>query len=239
MGTWVVDYGGGERDEEIANLVAKAQAGWVDIAVVGNEEISGGRETVPSMIALVQRVQADLDAVGKGNIPVTIAEPFELLFDRDGTPRYPDLIAAVDEVLFVNMHPFHDPFDEGISIDNAVVTLADWYDGATSHVPGKAIVVSETGWPSDWNVTDKPPGWPAVPSCENAARYLAECLAWAGSSDVDVFYFGAFDENWKGPELFEKRWGVWYADGSLKIPEPCSLGLLAIGTVGLLSRRRP
>ena len=58
----------------------------------------------------------------------------------------------------------------------------------------------------------------AVPSEENALRYLLATLEWTAEAGIDLFYFAAFDEAWKaGPEGDRGvTWGLWDQDGKPK-----------------------
>ncbi len=155
MGAWIAD----DRQAELDNLVLKTQAGWVDIAVVGNEEICARRETDLSLAQLVRDVQARLDNLDMGHIPVTTAEPFNTLFELDGTPRQPQLIAQVD-VVIANIYPFW----EGCAINEAIFVLEQRYRAAVQGAAGKRVIIGETGWPSEGFPKDR-----ALPSLENAA----------------------------------------------------------------------
>ena len=223
MGTWIVDYGGGERETELAELVAKAKAGWVDLAVVGNEELVNLRETGPSLSELLRRVRADLDANGAHDVPVTVAEPYgnwaleqpDSLWRRDGNGQLVnwEVLETVDEVILVNIYPFH----ERVDISQAVATLAELYFEVDQIVNtelslNKEVIIAETGWPTEGETKGL-----AVPSHENARRYLIESVGWAKRNNIPLFYFATFDEEWKGPEEYEKHFGVWDADGGLKI----------------------
>jgi exo-beta-1,3-glucanase (GH17 family) len=78
---------------------------------------------------------------------------------------------------------------------------------------GRPVIISETGWPSAGT-----PVGEAVPSVENALRYLLATLEWTEAAGIDLFYFAAFDEAWKaGPEGDRGvTWGLWDQDGRPK-----------------------
>jgi GPH family glycoside/pentoside/hexuronide:cation symporter len=78
---------------------------------------------------------------------------------------------------------------------------------------GRPVIISETGWPSAGT-----PVGEAVPSVENALRYLLATLEWTEAEGIDLFYFAAFDEAWKaGPEGDRGvTWGLWDQDGKPK-----------------------
>ena len=51
-------------------------------------------------------------------------------------------------------------------------------------------------------------------------RYYQELMNWAEKEQVLVYYFEAFDENWKGssdPLEPEKHWGLYRADRTPKL----------------------
>lgn len=214
MGIWIRDG----NEQEVDNLVAAAQAGYVDMAVVGNEELYAGATSESQLIADINYVHQQLLDAGCGDIPVTTPEPFDTIFDLSAngecTARYPNLIEAVD-VVTVYIYPFHD----GIHIDVALAYLIEFYQYAVAAVkaidPNKEVIIGETGWPSEGETKIA-----AKPSPMNAARYFYDVQCWAARNDVNVFYFSAYDEKWKAqvenaPE-YEAHWGVRESDGTIK-----------------------
>lgn len=210
MGIWIRDG----NEQEVNNLVAAAQAGYVDMAVVGNEELYAGATSESQLIADINYVHQQLIDAGCGDIPVTTPEPFDTIFDLSAngecTARYPNLIEAVD-VVTVYIYPFHD----GIHIDVALAYLIELYQYAVAAVkaidPNKEVIIGETGWPSEGETKIA-----AKPSPMNAARYFYDVQCWAARNDVNVFYFSAYDEQWKAPPEYEAHWGVWESDGTIK-----------------------
>ena len=208
------------REEEISNMVAKAQTGCVDIVVVGNEELyayqEGGSDAIDpnTLKRILEDVHSRLDANGLSNIPVTIAEPWYTLFKRnpDNSFKYQEVLDEVD-VFMVNIYPFH----RGIDIDDAVADLDAIYweviADANEAEPNKSVIISETGWPSEGETKIA-----AKPSPMNAARYFYDVQCWAARNDVNVFYFSAYDEKWKAQDApeYEAHWGVWEPDGTIK-----------------------
>lgn len=184
------------NDREIARIIQLGQAGELDIAVVGNETLLRGDLTVSQLIGYVMTVKEALP-----DIPVTTAESHHLLL------RYPALMDAVD-VIFMHYYPYWN----GIPIDRAISSLATEYAKVKNAAEDKVVFVAETGWPSGGDTIGQ-----AVPSPENAARYLREFLMWAGD-DVPYLYFAAFDEPWKaaheGPQ--GAHWGLWDRFDNLK-----------------------
>jgi exo-beta-1,3-glucanase (GH17 family) len=58
----------------------------------------------------------------------------------------------------------------------------------------------------------------AVPSEENALRYLLGTLEWTEAEGIDLFYFAAFDEAWKAGAEGDRgvTWGLWDQEGRPK-----------------------
>ncbi|MEK7328095.1 MAG: glycosyl hydrolase family 17 protein [Chloroflexota bacterium] len=189
--------------QQIDCLKARIQANEVDIAIVGSEVLKRGNLTPPQLVAYINEVKGVASPLG---IEVTTADTYAQLKDQ------PTVISAVD-IVFVNYYPFW----EGIALDQAITTLKAWHVDLTTRVGGKPIIVSETGWPSCGN-----PKGSAVPSKANARTYLLDFVSWANATNVEYFYFEAFDEGWKvnyGDDgLFGVGpcWGIWDKNGVLK-----------------------
>lgn len=222
IGTWIVDYGGNEDDAEVERAFEVASPGDAtlepDIVVIGNEEIfshpsdPGRRRDWPDLREyILNTVKPIRQEQEKDAVRLTIAEPWSTLFDTSGTLKaaYHDLFDTIDGPLLVNIHPYN----EGITNADAFNYLKGVYSNIVSMNPGKEIWIGETGWPSD--------GGPGA-SPENAARYLRDCLSWVDDMQIPLMYFMAYDVAWKvdvfGAPAFESHLGVWYNDGTLKIP---------------------
>lgn len=76
--------------------------------------------------------------------------------------------------------------------------------------PGLPIAITEAGWATTASE------FPAEASEENQGQYFRDLAAWARSNNVTVFWFEAFDEDWKGdpnnPQGAEKHWGLYDLD---------------------------
>ena len=193
VGAWLgCDSAANER--EIACLIQVAQAGYVDLAIVGSEVLLRGDLSEAQLLAYMQRVKAAVPA-----LPVSTAEVYSVLLAR------PAVIAASDIVL-ANYYPYW----EGIDVHYAVASLHAQHQRVVAAAAGKLVVVSETGWPSCGETIRR-----AVPSLANAASYALNFVSWARANAVPYFYFEAFDERWKaryeGPQ--GACWGMWDADG--------------------------
>jgi exo-beta-1,3-glucanase (GH17 family) len=187
------------NEQNLSRLIALAQRGHVDIAVVGNEVLfenerrkKGGEHawcTPDMLIRYIARFRAAVP-----DVTVTTGEVEEFLI------RNPEVMAACD---IVAMH--HYPFWCKIPIENAMDDFERRYRAVKALAGEKDVWVFETGWPS----AGEPYG-AAIPSLENAERYFTEFTAWAGTYGVKYFWFEAYDERWKipGEGLHGGYWGM-------------------------------
>jgi uncharacterized repeat protein (TIGR01451 family) len=183
---------------EIDNLIAAANSGQVDIAIVGSEAILRNDVTVSQLIAYMNQVRQAIPQ----NIPVTTADVYGTFLAQ------PALIAASD-VVFANFYPYW----EGTSINNAMCSLEREYQQLVAASGSKQVVISETGWPSAGNAVGA-----AVPSPANQNLFALQFFTWAGANNIPAFYFEAFDEAWKaayeGPQ--GAHWGIFDVNGVIK-----------------------
>jgi len=196
VGAWL----GNDREKnevELAALIEVAKAGHADVVAVGNEVLL--REDLPEaeLVEYLRRVKAAVPGV-----PVSYVDAYYLFV------QHPRLVEACD-VLMANCYPFW----EYCALDHALAYMREMYARVTAAAGGKPVVISETGWPSAGT-----PVGAAVPSVENAVRYLLATLAWTRAEGIDLFYFAAFDEAWKAGAEGDRgvTWGLWDQEGKLK-----------------------
>lgn len=185
------------NEAELKSLIAIAQRGEADCAIVGNESLYSGFLSPMQLIAYVDRFRA---AVPK--VPVTTAEPLGPILDN------PQVVADLD---FIAWHAY--PFADGVAIGAAIERLNAEYDLLRVLYPGKDVQIFETGWPSSG-----PARGAAVPSLANAGAYLLDVQSWSRARNVRTFYFEAFDEAWKvaGEGPIGGAWGFFDETGVLK-----------------------
>jgi exo-beta-1,3-glucanase (GH17 family) len=86
--------------------------------------------------------------------------------------------------------------------------------------PGRLVVIGETGWAT--SAIDEGQQGELIKGRPGEAEqklFYEAVRDWAGSEREIVFFFEAFDENWKGgthPAEVEKHWGLFRADRSAK-----------------------
>jgi GPH family glycoside/pentoside/hexuronide:cation symporter len=190
VGAWISNDR--ERNErEIHGLVTLANAGLVDVAVVGNEVLL--REELPEaeLLAYVARVKAAVPE----DVRVGCVDAYYQFLER------PALTAACD-LLLPNCYPFW----EGADIAWAAFYLKRMHALVQAAGGEKPVIVTETGWPGKGQ-----PVGAALPSADNAMRYFVEVQQWARREGVKLFYFASFDEPWKLRQEGEvgTQWGLW------------------------------
>jgi exo-beta-1,3-glucanase (GH17 family) len=191
-------YYHGINEAEVTNLIAAANRGEVDVAIVGSEALLRGDLSSTQLLGYIEQVHASIPS----NIPVTTVDTYDTLMVN------PDVMSACD-IIMANFYPYW----EGDRIDTAMSALDGDYRALVRAAGSKEVWVAETGWPSDGDPVES-----AVPNAKNAAYFWLAFNSWAETNDVQSFYFEAFDEAWKaadeGPE--GAHWGIRTATGGLK-----------------------
>jgi GPH family glycoside/pentoside/hexuronide:cation symporter len=189
-----------ERNErEIASLINRAKAGFVDIATVGNEVLFRGDVSEEELITYIKKVKEALTGL---NIPVGYVDTYYEYYKR------PNLV-EVSDVILINCYPFW----EGLAIENSLKHLRQMHEIIRQVAKGKKIIITETGWPSQGQTIKD-----AHPTKLNAMKYFIQTQDWAAKEDVEIFYFSSFDESWKIDVEGELGacWGIWDKEEKLK-----------------------
>lgn len=194
VGCWI---GKGYTDEqamqELQALADIANAGWADILLVGSEGLFRADYSAAALIGWMDTLRTMLDAP----LPVGTSDTAGALLANA------DVIAASDIVCYT-YYPYHN----GTDIAHALADFASMHEKMLTAAQGKPLLCSETGWPDAGEPKGK-----AVPSAENAARYLDEICAYAREYTFEVCYFEAITEPWKGKYgIAEKSYGLLDSD---------------------------
>ncbi|WP_371374668.1 glycosyl hydrolase family 17 protein [Thalassotalea aquiviva] len=184
------------NEEELANAIALANEGAVDILGVGNEVLLREELSEQQLINYIERAKAAV------NVPVGYVDAYYEFED------HPNIADACD-VILANCYPFW----EGCPADYSLLYMKDMYRRAIKAAKGKKVIVTETGWPTVGTSTGG-----AIPSYDNAIRYFINTYQWAEEDNIDIFYFSSFDETWKVEAEGDvgAYWGLWDKDGKLK-----------------------
>jgi len=175
---------------------------------VGNETQifwSAHRSPLDILIGHVRSVRAGVD------VPVTVADDFNYW----NKPESRELAAEID---FITMHAH--PMWNGLQLDEALDWLKDQFEAVKSVHHGRQVVMGETGWAT--SVIDQGEQGELIkgkPGEVEQSIFYREIRSWAENERQIVFFFEAFDENWKGgthPREVEKHWGLFRADRTPK-----------------------
>ena len=159
--------------------------------VVGNEVLLRQELTAFEIIDLIQQVRRIVN-----NIPITIAETWDIWLEN------PELAQHVD---FITAHVL--PYWEGISVYAAPDYVMNRYQQLQQAFPSKPIVLGEVGWPSAGRQF-----LDAVPSQFNQTLFLRNFFELAHAEQVQYFALEAFDQPWKTQEGEVGRyWGIYDA----------------------------
>lgn len=196
VGAWLGDDK--EKNEiEVENLIQLCNDGFVDIAAVGNEVLYRNDLTLAELLEKIDYVKSQVS-----DIPVGYVDAYYEF------GRHPELVDASDVVL-ANYYPFW----EGTSFENSLGHLHHMHQQVIDAAKGKKIIITETGWPSQGEVTKG-----AIPNAISTMKYFINVQIWAQQSDIEMFYFSSFDESWKVGAEGEvgAYWGLWDKNEKLK-----------------------
>jgi glucan 1,3-beta-glucosidase len=178
QGIWLGgDQAAAERDLATAVALARRHPQTIQSIVVGNEVLLRGEMSATDLAATIRRVKADVP------VPVTYADVWEFWL------RHRDLRDAVD---FVTIHilPYWEDFP--IAAREAAAHVESIRRRVATSLPGKEILIGETGWPSAGRMRAG-----ALPSPANQARVIHEVLTVAKRENYHVNVIEAFDQPWK------------------------------------------
>jgi len=171
---------------------------------IGNEaSVSWTDHLVPTenLVEYAQRTKSQVSQ------PVTFCENY--------VPWIEHLRPLAEHLDVISIHTY--PVWEFKSIDEGLAyTIANYQAVKEAH-PDKQIIITEAGWATNSN------GHAIQNHNVNEVfqkQYFHELMTWAQEQQVLVYFFEAFDENWKGsddPLEPEKHWGLYKADRTPKL----------------------
>ncbi|TAL73647.1 MAG: glycoside hydrolase family 17 [Rhodanobacter sp.] len=203
MGIWLgSDRKANARQIALGIATARKYPQVLRGVVVGNEVLLRGDLSERELAGYLREVRAALPAA----IPVTYADVWEFWL------AHPALAGGVD---FVTVHILPYWEDQPVPPEAAVQHVADVYARVEHAFPGKAVMIGETGWPSEGR-----PRRGAAASRVNEARYLREFLDYAASVHMPYNVIEAFDQPWKRAQegTVGGYWGIFDAHAQPKFP---------------------
>ncbi|MEJ2142302.1 MAG: glycosyltransferase [Gammaproteobacteria bacterium] len=176
-------------------------------AIIGNETQLHGMLKLDELINYLEEAREKLW------IPVSTAEPAHIWL------KHPELVKHVDFIAVQIL-----PYWEGKDVKHAVDHVFGVVKKLRETYPGKPVIISEVGWPSNGRTRQErepPPDRPrqsAVASKANQAMFLRNFLARVPNENVVYYIMEAFDQPWK--KEFEGAvgayWGVYNSNREAK-----------------------
>ena len=189
VGAWI-NANLADNEAEMARAARLAsEHGNVVRVLIGNEVVLRGDVPVARLTEYLDRARGQISQ------PVGTAEPWHVWL------AHPELAAHVD---FLAIHIL--PYWEGIDVDRAVEYTVERFRQVQRAFPGKPIVISEIGWPSNGRTRES-----AVASASNEALFLRRFLQRAHQEKYLYYLMEAFDQPWKGQQegAVGAYWGVY------------------------------
>jgi exo-beta-1,3-glucanase (GH17 family) len=210
LGAWIGPVGPKANRHEIEAAIRLTEAfpGIVIAVSVGNEtqiDWSAHRTPFDTLLVNVRRVRAGV------SVPVTVADDFNYW-------NKPESLLVAAEIDFITVHAH--PMWNGLPLDGALDWLREQVTAVQGLHPHRAVILGETGWATSVHDQGEQAELIKGHPGETEQKIFHDAVrAWAETERMPVFYFEAFDENWKGgshPNEVEKHWGLFRADRSGK-----------------------
>jgi exo-beta-1,3-glucanase (GH17 family) len=195
-----------DNKAQILRLIelANTYANIVSSVSIGNEASVSWTDHMVTTDSLVRYARLLKGGVAQ---PVTFCENYVPWLDK--------LRPLAEELDVISIHTY--PVWEYKSIEEGLAYTIENYNAVAQAYPDKQVVITEAGWATQTNGL-------GIDSHnvnqEFQRRYYQELMNWAEKEQVLVYYFEAFDENWKGsndPLEPEKHWGLFRADRTPKL----------------------
>jgi glucan 1,3-beta-glucosidase len=202
LGIWIGRYAN-ENERELSRGISLARQypEAISAIIVGNEVLLRSEQPPAALRAFIERVKTAVPG-----IPVTYADVWEFWL------QYRELASAVD---FVTIHILPYWEDRPIPIQHAAGHVSHIYQTVAKELPGKEILIGETGWPSYGRQRHG-----AKPSLVNQARFIREFTVRAELEKVRYNLIEAYDQPWK--RLLEGAvggyWGLYDTQDRPKFP---------------------
>ena len=189
-----------ERLIQLANLYPTI----ISSISIGNEAaVSWTDHLVPTESLVEYAKQAKSQVIQ----PVTFCENY--------VPWLEHLGPLAEQLDVISIHTY--PVWEFKSIDEGLAYTIANFEAVQNAYPDKQVIITEAGWATksngrgieSHNVNE-----------EFQHQYFHQLMDWAEQQQILVYFFEAFDENWKGsndPLEPEKHWGIYKADRTPKL----------------------
>jgi len=196
LGAWVsADPVLSQKEIKAMIALAKDNADIIETVVVGNEALLRREVSSAGLLAYIQEVKKALP-----HMRVTYADVWEFWI------QHPDIAPAVDRVT-IHILPYWE--DKPIGVDKALLHVKAIREEMMRKIPGKEIVIGETGWPSVGRMRES-----AMPSSVNQAIFTRGFVKMAEENGWKYNFIEAFDQPWKrvSEGAVGGYWGLFDAD---------------------------
>jgi exo-beta-1,3-glucanase (GH17 family) len=210
LGVWIGadDEAANEREVRDAVRLANAHPEIVVAVCVGNETQvywAAHRSPLEPVIAHVRAVRQGVRQ------PVTSADDLDYWI-------LPESRALARELDFLTLHAH--PMWKGQTLDVALPWLRDRLAAVRELHADRPVVLGETGWATSVATSGEQAELiKGRPGEREQAIFHDQVRTWAAAARETVFWFEAFDEEWKGgndPAEVEKHWGLYFSDRTPK-----------------------
>ena len=210
LGVWIAPDDSLANRSEIEGAVrlAAAYPEIVAAVCVGNEtQVSWSDHVCPPGLL----IEALREMRARVSVPVTTADDFNFWNKPESR-----LVAA--EIDFITMHAH--PLWNGKQLAEGLPWLQEQVAAVVALHPDRPVVIGETGWATKRHTEGEQARLIKGRAGEAEQKVFHDALrAWADDARLLVYFFEAFDENWKGgehPDEVEKHWGLFNVDRTPK-----------------------
>lgn len=183
---------------------ANANADVIKRVIVGNEVLLRQELTPEQLIGYIRTVKQAIKQ------PVSYADAWSAYL------KYPQLFQEVD---FITIHvlPYweDEPISLEVGLEHVKEIVRQIHQEAEKIVPGKPILVGETGWPSAGRQRGV-----AIPNVVNQAKYLRGLMEISQDNGFDYNVVEAFNQPWKSEleGVVGANWGILSATREAMFP---------------------
>jgi len=193
VGVWLgSDVSRNQQELDRLQQIAPTFGSHVKSIVVGNEVLLRQELTAFELVNYIKQVRRIV-----GNIPITVAETWDIWLENPALAKHVDFITA--HVL---------PYWEGIPVAVAPEYVISRFEQLQDAYTSKPILLGEVGWPSAGRQLGG-----AIPSGANQTIFMRNFLELAHQNHAKYFALEAFDQPWKIQEGEVGRyWGIYNAN---------------------------
>ena len=182
--------------------------------IIGNEDIYNSNFTQPNK-NMQQRIATDIQTIKNGiynkSIVVTSAQQDGAWLKLARDDPY-GILGNIDTIA-VNIYPFWSPQEP--AFEPAKTEFMNRLNVMETTFPGKTIVVTEEGWPSNHSSQQNANG-----TMEQAKDYYAWWQSRAGTDKFSSFYFTMYDKQPSNPDA-DNYFGLCAYNSAAKIISHC------------------